>query len=150
MEYCSKHNNKHKITIMHVQKNHGINIVHVQKHGTFYLSKYWIKQLSDYVCVNELQTSGEQERKGLMAMSESWTFRSWSPSPRVMPMVAKTRAWATKHNTWDAFQHLYRCPENYTFSYCCYVQQAKDRADYVRYETKSQLSNLVILREIKQ
>ena len=37
-------------------------------------------------------TSGAGDRKGLMWMLESCTFRSWSPSPLVTPMVAITRA----------------------------------------------------------
>lgn len=48
-------------------------------------------------------TSGQQDRKGLMWMLELYTFRSWSPSPRVTPMVAMTRAYGhgnmTAHTT---------------------------------------------------
>lgn len=38
-------------------------------------------------------TSGKQDRKGLMWMLELNTLRSWSPRPRVTPIVAITRAW---------------------------------------------------------
>lgn len=40
-------------------------------------------------------TSGKQDRKGLMWMLELNTLRSWSPRPRVTPIVAITRAWRT-------------------------------------------------------
>lgn len=55
-------------------------------------------------------TSGKQDRKGLMWMLELNTLRSWSPRPRVTPMVAITRAWRmakSKENFKPLHLHLH-------------------------------------------
>lgn len=59
-----------------------------------------INTLSKFISLSQIRqlnlgcfTSGDEDRKGLMYILESCTFRSWSPSPRVTPIVAITRAW---------------------------------------------------------
>lgn len=50
-------------------------------------------KIGKLVIIGNGHTSGWQDRNGLISTSLFWALRSWSPNPRVTPIVANTRLW---------------------------------------------------------
>lgn len=71
-------------------------LLHWAHHGSGHPDQLWpLQKLLGAERPAARLTSGKQDRNGLMWMLELNTLRSWSPKPRVTPIVAIIRAWRT-------------------------------------------------------